>query len=162
MDVFVKHGDTRLAIELKYHQKALAITHSGEAFDLSNQGAHPVTRYHFAEDVARIEAFVANGAATDAWAIFLTNDPLFWKPDAKGTGIDRTFLMHEGARISGTLAWTEGSATGLRKSVAQRITLCGQYDLRWHDFSELGEGPAAKFRYTFAVAQKTGVDRHHE
>ena len=78
VDLVARTGDRWVAAELKYVTRGLAIEFGGERFELKNQAAQDLARHDFWRDVVRLETLVAQGAASEGWAIFLTNDSTFW------------------------------------------------------------------------------------
>ena len=68
-----------LAIELKYPTQSFQKTVAGESFVLAEQGAQPIQRYEFLDDLRRLEHVVEQyGPARAGCAILLTNVPGYW------------------------------------------------------------------------------------
>lgn len=139
--------DFRLAIELKYKTRGLTATVAGEPFILADQAAQDLGRYDFFKDVLRMETFVQSGAKRSGYAIFLTNDSAYWKqPSALDHGY-ASFAMNDGRRVSGALAWGDRASAGTRRKREGEIGIRGGYELRWNDYSSLGEERYGRFRY---------------
>ena len=135
------------AIELKYCSRKLDTTFAGERFALKNQNANDHRRYDFLKDVQRLEQSITNGPAKAGFAIFLTNDHLYWQPADGSDVVDAAFHIYDGREITGNLAWSESANPGTIKGRVEPITLIGSYNLHWQDYATLPEGRYAQFRY---------------
>lgn len=124
----------RLAIELKYRTRKLAVTHAGEHFGLRQQGAQDIGRYDFLKEVQRLERLCC-GPADAGYAILLTNEHLYWNPSRHPGNVDEAFHLHHGRNLSGTLAWSPRASTGTTQSREAPINLDNTYDLAWHEYS---------------------------
>lgn len=145
----------RLAIELKYRTRKLAVSCAGEHFNLRQQSAHDQARYDFLNDVQRLERLCC-GPADTGYAILLTNEHLYWSPPRHPGNVDEAFHLHHGRNLSGTLAWSPKASTGTTQSREAPINLDDTYDLAWHEYScvsdhqrrELGSSTSnVRFRY---------------
>ena len=102
-----------VAIELKYRtrkpalKRKLALEHNGEAFELRNQSANDISRYDFMKDIQRLESLSGIPRAKAGFAIFLTNDHLYWNEPARRDTVDASFHMNEGRQLRGEMAWSE-------------------------------------------------------
>ena len=137
---------SRTAMELKYCTRSLSVEHHGEAFALKNQAAHDLRRYDFIADIVRIESLVSQGCASaPAYAIFLTNDHLYWQLGQPGT-IDEEFRLHEGRVLGGALTWAKHASKSTKQGRNDLLEVRGSYELRWKPYpsrtSEHGD-----FRY---------------
>ena len=139
----------KIVFELKYRTRSAQLEHLNERFSLPHQGAYPATRFQFLKDVARIEAWRRDGKIRSGYAIFLTNDYLFWEPKTKGESVDAQFLLHDEAVMEGQMGWSEKS---VRQDREDMVRLDGTYRLRWEDYSE---PPSTRFRY-LAVEVNSG------
>lgn len=136
-----------VAIELKYRTQALKLERREEAFELFNQSALPISRYNYLKDIQRLEKLGEFPQASAGYAIFLTNDPLYWEmPKQPGT-IDTAFRLHEGRRLCGKLAWAERASQGTVKGRENPIRLDGSYEVRWRDYSIAADRRYGRFRY---------------
>lgn len=137
---------SRTVMELKYCTRDLSVEHRGEGFALKNQSANDLRRYDFVADLVRIEGLLLHGdASAPGYAVFLTNDPLYWRPGQRTTR-DEAFRLHEGRRLEGMMEWRDEpgqSATGERED---SLALRERYDLRWKHYCAL-PGAYGEFRY---------------
>ena len=92
LDIYLRDA---VAIELKYKTKKAELTHNNEAFSLKGQAAQDCGRYDFIQDVRRLERVVNDSAAPArvGFAVFLTNDPLYWECPGKPQN-ERPCLPH--------------------------------------------------------------------
>jgi hypothetical protein len=75
LDLHIVVAEHRVAMELKYLTKQLAVTIDGETFDLRDHGADDQGRYDVVKDVARLEVLTDGGVAGTGYALLLTNQP---------------------------------------------------------------------------------------
>ncbi len=147
LDLAVTLAGRRAAIELKYLVRALTTTVNGEQFKLRDQSAQDLGRYDIVKDIARLEELVAARAADIGYAVVLSNDPLYWQPSKKPSPADAAFRLDEGRTLTGLLAWGVSAGAGTMRGREAAISLAGRYRLAWSDYSDLGVGPARRFRY---------------
>lgn len=76
-DIWIKTSEYKIAIELKYVPRPGDIRVNGEVFHLRSH-AHDIF-----SDIARLERWFDAKTITGGYAIFLTNDHLFWDPPTK-------------------------------------------------------------------------------
>jgi hypothetical protein len=50
---------------------------------------------------------------------------------------DKSFRIHEGEILKGTLRWTTGTSEGTIKGREEPIKLRGKYTLNWRDYLDL-------------------------
>ena len=137
-----------VVIELKYPTQGLKITHNLERFSLAEQGAQPIQRYEFLNDVQRLENVLERyEPARAGYAILLTNVPGYWNIPRDGNTIDAEFRLHERRKITGRRAWSESAGAGTTKGREQPLDIKGSYDLLWRDYSILGAAGNQRFRY---------------
>ena len=143
--------EVRVAIELKYFKKQLDVELNGERFALPNQGAHDIHRYHYVQDIQRVEA------AGGGFAVALTNDPTYWTAGAKAHPIDAAFRLHEGRTLpaGNKLAWARGCATGRGRA---SVVLEHPYQLQWRDYGRPVKAAAdsGQFRYLAVEVSRRG------
>ena len=147
----------RIAIELKYLARRLEVDCDGEHFALRDQSAQDTRRYDFLMDVQRLE-YIANDEhepARAGVAVLLTNDPAYSKSPVSGweSTNDAAFRLHEGRTISGRLEWSERASPGTKEGREDPINITGTYNLRWRDYSRLGDGNNQQFRYLAVAVQ---------
>ena len=137
---------SRTAMELKYCTRDLSVEHGGEVFALKNQSANDLRRYDFVADLVRIEGLVSHGdASAPGYAVFLTNDPLYWRPGQRTTR-DEAFRLHEGRRLECTMEWRDDPGQSATEEREDSLALRERYDLRWKCYSLL-PGKYGEFRY---------------
>ncbi|HAL46159.1 MAG: hypothetical protein CL694_00655 [Chloroflexi bacterium] len=137
LDTVVRVSNLTVAFELKYKTKLLDEYSQGEHFSLKNQGAQDQGKYDFLRDVERLERTVDSGEASVGYAIFLTNDGLYWKHSVRGETVDAEFRLHTGSEKQGTLSWSSKASDGTKRARACPIVLAGRYKLAWKKFSDL-------------------------
>ncbi len=135
----------KLAIELKYCTRKLALEWNGESFDLTDQSAQDTRRYDFLKDMQRLEEVTSN----TGFAVLLTNDPLFWRPPspARKQTVDAAFRVHERQETTGSLAWSPLASEGTRKGREIPISLRGIYTMHWRDYWNFSDVKSGQFRY---------------
>ncbi len=137
VDLVIRRGARRAAIELKYWKRRLTADIDGERFDLKNQAAQDICRYDLWSDVARLERLVDGGVFDGAWAIALTNDAGYWNAGRDGT-VDAAFRLHEGRSARGRLAWAEHAGPGTMRNRVEAIDLAREHVVGWRDYSSVG------------------------
>lgn len=156
LDIFItpKHfrSDKICALELKYKTKRLKITISNEDYHLKDQSAQDWGRYDFCKDIERLEKVLKKYDGI-GFAIFLTNDDLYWRTPQNLNTADKDFRIHEGRVIKGTLKWREGTSTGTMRGRESPIKLTGEYNIHWKDYSDL-KRKNGKFRYVCVKVKK--------
>ncbi len=100
IDIFLQDDRKNMAlIELKYKTREVEIEIDHERFRLKNQSANDVGRYDFMKDLSRLEECVEKLPKAVGYAIFLTNDPLYWVSPRKRDTYDKDFRIHDGRVI---------------------------------------------------------------
>ena len=105
LDIFIFRDGEVCALELKYKTKRLKVTISNEDYDLKDQGAQDLGRYDFCKDIEKLEKVLEKYPGGTGFAIFLTNDDLYWRMPPNPNTADEDFRIHEGRTIKGTLKW---------------------------------------------------------
>ncbi len=136
-----------VAMELKYYTGKLHLERDDESFALLDQSAQDIRRYDFLKDIQRLEQLSKLPQARAGIAVLLTNDPTYWKSSSRPDTVDVAFRLHDGRKITGQMAWAERASDGTTKNRKESILLRGSYDLRWHNYANLGNGPNRLFRY---------------
>jgi hypothetical protein len=137
LDLLVRRGERRTAIELKYLVAALHASVAGELFDLPHQSANDISRHDVIKDIARVEALLADGYADEGCVVVLTNDRSYWQPSSRPATIDAAFRLHEGRVLPGSLAWAARAGRGTTAKRDTPVNLTGHYTCQWRDFSEI-------------------------
>lgn len=139
--------DIGVAMELKYCTRKLDLERDDESFALLDQSAQDVRRYDFLKDIQRLEQLSTLPQAPAGIAVLLTNDPAYWKSPSRPNTVDAAFRLHDGRKITGQMAWAERASDGTTRNREESIMLRGSYDLHWHNYANLGNGPNQLFRY---------------
>jgi hypothetical protein len=133
---------------LKYTTRQLSVEHAGEQFWLKNHSAHDIRRYDFIKDITRLERSVRAKPGLTGYAVLLTNDSGYWTSPPRSDTNDAAFRLHEGAWLSGTLAWALDTSAGTMEGREAALELRGSYALSWHDYSIVGANASnRRFRY---------------
>ena len=154
-DLFIFKDDEVIPIELKYKTRKLNIEiplnnriKIKEKYKLKDQVAHDISRYDFMKDISRIEKSNKSG-----FAIFLTNDKLYWETSAY-SGYDDAFKIYEDRKIlkGEKLSWSEKAALRTTKGHKSPIEFKNNYVFNWEDYSDLtnyaiSDNPNTTFRY---------------
>lgn len=146
LDLLLVVDDQRVALELKYLTKRLAVTIDGEQFELRDHSGDDVGRFDVVKDVARLEEFTGHGAATVGYALLLTNQATYWTPGSGRATADAAFRLTEGRTLAGALSWGPTAGPGTRGG-RDMIALRGRYELSWADYSTVDATPGGRFRY---------------
>lgn len=131
IDIVIKENKKIVPIELKYKTAALQTNE----FCLKNHGSHDTSRYDYIKDIRRIEQIVMEQEGY-GYAIFLTNDKLYWQEPRQNTTQDEQFRLHEGRILKGQLKWRKDTkASTMTKKRMQPIKLENEYELNWKDYN---------------------------
>lgn len=148
IDLWIELPDGLIAIELKYPTRRLDVTVNGEHYSLANQAAQNNRRYDFVKDIVRLEYVIDALPRVTGYAVLLTNDSGHWSASRRNETADAAFRIHDGATLSGTLAWAQ-SVRRANTSRMEAHSLRGVYPIGWRDYSSLqGINEYARFRYT--------------
>ncbi len=147
LDVLVSDASQRLAIELKYKTRALAVTCKSEEFRLADQAAQDCGRYDFVKDIQRLERLGAADREMSGCAILLTNDSAYWQQPRPADAVDAAFRLNPGRTISGELAWRRRASAGTVRGREKALTLAGRYAVAWRDYSNASSARYGTFRY---------------
>ena len=148
MDIWLARPS--VAIELKYKtaKPKAEIEHNGESFDLRHQSAYDIGRYDFLKDIRRLESLCRFSDAKVGFAIFLTNDDLYWRGPIRKDTVDADFSLRgdPGLQIQGKMAWSNASAGTMRGRV-NPIELKASYEAQWRAYSLVACERYGEFRY---------------
>ncbi len=139
VDIFWKINSVKIALELKYVTKEFYVKFKNEEFALKNHSAQDHRRYDFLFDIYRLERLKLNRKIDLGYAIFLTNDPLYWKaPNEKKKTNDSDFRIHNGRRIKAgsVLDWSPNTGKGTKKGRETPIKLFQNYSFSWRKYSK--------------------------
>ena len=153
LDIMVWEPE-RVAVELKYKTIPFETVVKGRPLRLKNHGAQDIGRYDFFRDVSRVEQIVASGAANKGFAVFLTNDPGYWRSGRDGT-VAEMFRMYEGRTIkSGSLKWSELTGAGTMKGREKPISLIRDHVLGWNEYASFDKKKNGVFRYLIVDVER--------
>lgn len=155
LDILLRKGAAQFGIELKYLCRSVHTTIDDEIFALKHQSAHDIRRYDVVKDIVRMERFAARFGAPAA-VLVLTNDPAYWSSRRRADTIDAAFDLSDLSNLTGTLGWAAAAGAGTTKGRAEPLIVSGSYDLRWHDYSDLG-GTGGRFRYLYVPITQPGM-----
>jgi hypothetical protein len=149
LDMLIRLGGTRTAVELKYLVAALQAILGEESFDLPHQSANDISRHDVVMDITRVEAALADGHADSGSVVVLTNDRSYWRPATRADTIDAEFRLHEGRVLEGTLGWAARAGKGTTIGRDAPLLLASRYTCHWRDYSHvsLTNGQTSQFRY---------------
>ena len=138
LDMLLLHPDRRIGVELKYITRLFNCAVDSEEFMLKDHSADDLRRYDFFKDVERLEALVKKNDLQRAYAIFLTNNPNFWRESTRDTA-DKAFRMHENRVIQpgSLLSWGASASAGTTKGREAEFNIQGQHKFEWNNYSEI-------------------------
>ena len=84
----------------------------------SNMGARSIAKYDCWKDIQRLEKHVDNREASNAFFIFLTNDPLYWKERNASEVYGDDFSMEDGNHSSKPKRWKD--ADKVEKAIGEK------------------------------------------
>ena len=138
LDIWFRERRRTTGVELKYKTRFLQAKINEEQFALRNQSAQDIARYDFLADVVRLEYLKKAGVIDRGVAVFITNDPGYWRDSGRRGRVDEDFRIHKGRRVSGTLSWASHAADGTKKGREGALTLAHEYTINWCDYSNVG------------------------
>lgn len=155
LDILLRKGAAQFGIELKYLCRSVHKIVDDEIFALKHQSAHDIRRHDVVKDIVRMERFAARLGGSAA-VLVLTNDPAYWSSRRRADTIDAAFDLSDLSNLTGTLGWASAAGAGTTKGRAEPLIVSGSYDLRWHDYSDLG-GTGGRFRYLYVPITQPGM-----
>lgn len=153
IDIWVEHNGVKYGIELKYKTKTLRVGIDGESYNLREQGAQDYSRYGFIKDIERLEKFKQEEYFDIGYAIFLTNDHLYWDGFKRTDQVyDKDFRINEGRtigkevrlrwrhkdNITGKIVVGPSESTG-EQSIGKDIIIEQEYHCEWKGYSKVEE-----------------------
>ena len=150
LDIFMPKE--KIGIELKYKTKEGIFEEHGETFKLKQHGAQNLARFDFFDDIRRLQLLKKHKKIEKGYAIFLTNDSLYWEP-IKRKNFSSNFSMEDKRVIMSntTLGWTgnpsEGSVTIKRLSPNNPIFIENNHQFNWCQYSQIEK---SSFKYLIA------------
>jgi hypothetical protein len=155
LDILLRNGAARFGLELNYLCRSVQTTIDDEIFALKRQSAHDIRRYDVVKDIVRMERFAARFDAPAA-VLVLTNDPAYWSSRRRADTIDAAFDLSDLSNLTGTRGWAVTAGAGTTTGRADPLIVSGSYDLRGHDYSDLG-GPGGRFRCLYVPIAQPGM-----
>jgi hypothetical protein len=139
LDLLVASDQERYAIELKYRTAAMEVDEHGERFSLAAHSAQDTGRYDFLKDIARLEHYVASIPNSMGFAIFLSNDSLYWKEPRQGTTSEQ-FSIHDKREIPSKQRFCRASHAGPGSTMGRESPLSfgSSYVCSWQEYSKVG------------------------
>ena len=153
LDILVRCQNGSFPIQLKYKTSKMEVEVNGETFSLQNQSAQDIGRYDFLKDVVRLERFVKSEDRSVGYAIFLSNDALYWKEPKQGITSEQ-FSIHHGRQINSGMNWANHAGPGSVKGREKPIEFHGSYTCSWRDYSLVS---GRQFRYLLLAIERANV-----
>ncbi len=140
IDMVLKDGEDKIAIELKYKTKKAEWDINGELFKLTYHSAQDFGRYYYWRDIDRIQKLVKDKGYKKGFAVFLTNDSSYWDKREGNSG-DKDFSLDCGRTIEKEtyLSWEDGDP---RKNQYNPFQTDQEYRLEWKEY---GNGKGFKY-----------------
>jgi len=145
LDIWVALDAIRIGIELKYPKACLRCTIDGESFSLPQQNVPALNCYDFLLDVHRLETLARDGFIDVGFAVMLTNEPALWSPTAKPSSTHTGFVIAQGSKLTGTLAWKRPEKETKDRQLP--IVLLGEYACAWQNYSSICGERFGSFKY---------------
>ena len=169
-----QHRLTHL-IELKYRTKEQKdIMRYDRKFDLKNQSAQDLGRYHFIKDIERLEDKTGDEkiATGKSYCIMLTNDSAYYDAERydkrkKKDTRDRNFRIHQGAKIKQInpdekLVWNLKSKDERRSYMGDPLEIKHEYICKWEPYCTVDGGDKkSEFKYLLLEIPPEKVDGHN-
>ena len=92
--------------------------------------------------------------AKAGFAIFLTNDDLYWNGPTRKDTLDAQFSLrgNPGLQIQGLMAWDKESSAAKSGPRKNSIQLKGCYEAEWQEYSRVPAESYGEFRYLMVEA----------
>lgn len=146
IDIIARVKNKWLCLELKYKTRRLIADVKREHFELAAHGAQDIGAWMFWEDVSRLEQLSSSDRSiSHAYAIFITNDFSYWTVPRR-LGNAEAFRLYDGRKVAGELKWGPRTGDGTKKGYEAAITLAGEYELKWMNFSEINDERDGRLR----------------
>ncbi|UQZ90926.1 hypothetical protein C4J81_17585 [Deltaproteobacteria bacterium Smac51] len=156
IDILLELNKRKYPIELKYKTLKTTVTDCDELFNLKNHGAQTIGKYDLLADIERIESLSESlPGFEEGYAVWLTNDPIYWQSPSRENTIAGVFPVHNGAVAHREMPWAPQTAMGTKKGRDKSIVLKGRYAIQWEDFSEVHMERNGSFKYALIKVQST-------
>lgn len=150
IDIVVFYGGKCYPIELKYKTAYLDVDSGSEIYALKAHYGQDLGKYDCLLDIQRIESIEKSMPGfAKGYAVWLTNDSLYWKAPSKASAFYREFSVHEGSIKSGSMSWDEKAGEGTTKGRTEPIVLRGTYTINWKPYSTIKTDRNGAFYYAF-------------
>ncbi|MCK5581552.1 MAG: hypothetical protein KAJ18_09815 [Candidatus Omnitrophica bacterium] len=134
LDIYFEINGKKIGIELKYKIRGPFLRWKEEEFNLTSANAHPHNRYFFIKDISRLEKLKASDEIAEGYAIFLTNEYLYYKPSSSKKpsifGTDFLLIGEDGKNI----ALSKGALEFHKKP---NVELKKKHRLKWEKVSDV-------------------------
>ena len=146
IDMMLKIGGKRVAIELKYKTRKI------DGKDYITQGGQSDGKFHFFKDIERLER-LKKSKNTDfridkGFAIFITNDHLYWNEVQKGKPVAKFNLCDNKEGLHGKYPAKWG------KHNNEKVILSGTYPVEWFPLSDETKKDGTIFRCLIITLHK--------
>ena len=152
IDMMLKIGSKRVAIELKYKTRAV----KGEDAYV-NQGGQSDGKFHFFKDIERLERLKKSKdkdcRIEKGFAIFITNDYLYWN-EPRSNSQAEDFKLCAGKNIKQGIYYAEWRMTEeqkkqkeLKEAKNAAVTISRSYPVEWSSPSDEEKKEGKTFRY---------------
>lgn len=148
IDIVVFLGGKSYPIELKYKTASLDIDNGSETYALINHHGQGLSKYDCLLDIQRIESIKGSMPGfAKGYAVWLTNDSLYWVAPRRESAFYREFSVHEGSIKRGSMSWDKKTGKRTIEGRPDPIVLNGSYTINWEEFSDTKVGGNDKFKY---------------
>ena len=152
-DISLSFNNTTVLLELKYKTNTYSTSIDGEVFDLKSQGAQDWSRFDYLVDIIRIEKAIRKFKSEEnniyGFAIFLTNDSVFWKKSHNETVKDYEFRIPEGKALDSPMNWRNCDSDSSKRNIKDRnfsLNLENTYSCVWNNYTEF-QGKNGELKY---------------
>lgn len=146
IDILAELDGQIYPIELKYKTFELETQIGEESYHLKSHGAQDIRKYDCLIDLQRLEQYSSLFERFSCgFAVWLTNDPLYWSAPKHAGTMAEAFSLAEGTCKTGTMQWAPHMGEGTSRNRTDMICLYGSYSIHWREYSEISGGRGAIF-----------------
>lgn len=147
IDIQIKNASGKFCfLELKYKTAKGIFIDNNETFNLKNHGAEDFSRQDFIKDIWRLESL----SPSHGYAIFLTNEGLYWDQRRMRGGNADAFRIHQGKILENNFAFRDPDRDGTPDKRRDAIKLRNRYVCSW----ELYSNPGCEFKFLIVPVGK--------
>lgn len=134
-------------IELKYKTSKLNCKRNGMEYFLTNQSAQNNGRHDFFEDINELENIenIEEENPECSFALFLTNDHLYWKGGAKGKG--KAFCIKDEREIKGETTYKYTNSNNENSKHTAPVKIKNTYKCEWVQYLSSKKDKNSEFKY---------------